>query len=47
MALHVSGAGLGSSGLAPPDSFPVKGKEGVLLVLCTGGSLSPAPAASM
>lgn len=49
MALCVPSAGLGGFGLAPPDSFPVKGKEGVLLVSLgwRGGSLSPAPAASM
>lgn len=32
MALSVPGTGLGSFGLAPPDSFRVKGKEGVLLL---------------
>lgn len=37
MALCMPSAGLGNFRLAPPDSFPVKGKEGVLLVSCGGG----------
>lgn len=35
MALCVPSAWLGSFGLAPPDSFLVKGKEGVLLLPCS------------
>lgn len=50
MALSVPGTGLGSFGLAPPDSFRVKGKEGVLLLPSWGwggSSLNPAPVASV
>jgi len=37
MVLCVRSTGQGNLGLASPDSFPVKGEEGVLLVSCRGG----------
>lgn len=47
VAICVPSTGLGSFGFAPLDSFPVKGKEGVQMLHCRGGSLNPASAASV